>query len=148
MALSMDKPLLGGRVADLLNILETLDAEGGGKNSAGFHVVGLGPLGPVVLHGALLDERRMIKKVTIQNSLVSWSNIVENGLSRDQMSNVLPGVLTSYDLPDVAAAIAPLPLAIVDAVDGEGKRPGVQKVREIYAGCLQKYGASGAFEIR
>ena len=31
-------------------------------------------------------------------------------------------MLASYDLPDVAVAIAPLPLAILDAVDSEKKR--------------------------
>jgi dienelactone hydrolase/pimeloyl-ACP methyl ester carboxylesterase len=148
MALSIDRPLLGQRTAELLDILETLDAEQAGKESAGFHVVGVGTSGPVVLHAALLDERRLIKKVTIQNSLVSWSNIVEKGLSRDQLSSVLPGVLMSYDLPDLAAPIAPLPLAIVDAVDSEGKRVPANDVRGIYARCVRTYGASGAIEIR
>ena len=96
----------------------------------------------------MLDERGLIKKVTIQNSLVSWSNVVEKGLSRDQMGSVLPGVLASYDLPDLAAALAPRPLAIVDVVDSEGKKVGVKEAREIYASCIRAYGASGALEIR
>jgi dienelactone hydrolase len=147
-ALSMDKPLLGQRVGELLNVLETLVVERGGKNSAGFHVVGVGVSGPVVLHAALLDERGLIKKVTIQNSLVSWSNIVEKGLSRNQLSSVVPGVLAQYDLPDLAARLAPLPLAILGSVDGEGRGVGVSQVREIYGGCVRKYGASGPLEIR
>ena len=88
---SMDKPLLGQRAGELLNILETLDAGQAGKKSAGFHLVGVGPSGAVVLHAALLDERGLIKKVTLQNALVSWSNVVERGLSRNQLSSVLPG---------------------------------------------------------
>ena len=148
MALSIDRPLLGQRTAELLDILETLDAEEGSKNPAGFHVVGVGPAGAAVLHAALLDGRGKIKKVTLKNSLVSWSNVVERGMSRDQMSSVLPGVLMSYDLPDLAAAIAPLPLAILDAVDSEGKKVGIKDVQETYAGCLRKYGAAGALEIR
>ena len=35
----------------------------------------------------------LIKKVVLQNSLVSWANIIENGLSRGQLANVVPGAL-------------------------------------------------------
>ncbi len=148
MALAIDRPLLGQRAAELLDVLETLDAERGGKTSTGFHVVGAGTSGPVVLHAALLDERGLIKKLTIQNSLVSWSNVVEKGLSRDQMSSVVPGVLAHYDLPDLAARLAPLPLSIVGSVDAEGKAVPVSVVREIYGRCVKNFGAGGSLEIR
>jgi dienelactone hydrolase len=148
MALSIDKPLLGQRAAELLDVLETLAAERGDQKSRGFHVVGTGVAGPVVLHAALLDEGRLIKKVTVQNSLVSWSNIVEKGLSRNQLGTVLPGVLTHYDLPDLAARLAPLPLAIAGTVDAEGKGMPVSQVREAYAECVRKYRDSGSLEIR
>ena len=49
----------------------------------------------------------LIKKVTLYRSLVSWSNVIQNGLSRDQLGGVLPGVLEVYDLPDLAARLAP-----------------------------------------
>ncbi len=42
MALAINRPLLGQRTAELLDILETLDAEEGGKKPPGFHVVGRG----------------------------------------------------------------------------------------------------------
>ncbi len=148
MALSIDRPLLGQRAAELLSILDALRSEGGGKDSGGFHVVGTGASGPVVLHAALLDDRGLIKKVTVQNSLVSWSNVVENGLSRDQLGNVVPGMLAHYDLPDLAARLAPLPLSIVKSVDAEGKPVPAAQVREIYAGCIGRYGESGSLEIR
>ena len=148
MAFSMNKPLLGQRVAELLGILETLNAERYGKRSPGFHVVGMGLSGPVVLHAALVDQHKLIKKATVLNSLVSWSNIVEKGMSRDQLSSVVPGVLAVYDLPDLAARLAPLPLSIVGSVDAEGNQASVSEVREIYRECIRKYGASGKLEIR
>jgi dienelactone hydrolase len=148
LAFSMDKPLLGQRATELLNVLETLNAEAKDERPDGFHVVGLGPAGPVVLHAALLDQRGLIKKVVIQDSLVSWANLIENGLSRDQLANVVPGALTLYDLPDLAARLAPLPLSIVGSVDALGQAVPVDRTREIYAGCIRKYGASGAIDIR
>ncbi len=148
MALSIGRPLLGQRAAELLNLLETLNAERSDPKSSGYHVVGVGVAGPVVLHAALLDERGMIKKVTIQNSLVSWSNVVEKGLSRNQLSSVVPGVLGFHDLPDLAARLAPLPLEIVGSVDAEGKAVRAGDVREIYANCMKAYGQTEACEIR
>jgi dienelactone hydrolase len=148
LSLSIDRPLLGQRASELLDILETLNDERSDKRSGGYHVVGLGTAGPAVLHAALLDERGQIKKVSVQNSLVSWSNIVEKSLSRDQLANVLVGVLKLYDLPDLAARLAPMPLSIVNAVDGEGKAIPVSQLRETYAGCINNYGASGRLEIR
>ena len=117
---AVDRPLLGQRVARLLEILETLHSQPGGERAAGFHVVGTGPAGPVVLHAALLDRRGLIKKVTLHRSLISWSDVVQNGLSRDQLASVLPGVLESYDLPDLAARLAPRALSILEPVDAMG----------------------------
>ena len=142
-AFSIDKPLVGQRAAELLNVLETLSADEKDKGRAGFHVVGIGPAGPVVLHAALLDQRGLIKKVVVQNSLVSWANVIENGLSRDQLGNVVPGALGLYDLPDLAARLAPLPLSIVGSVDAVGQAIPVARVREIYAGGIERYGAPG-----
>jgi hypothetical protein len=148
LSLSIDRPLLGQRTSELLDMLETLNDEPSNKHSSGFHVVGVGTAGLAVLHAALLDERGRIKKVTIENSLVSWSNIIEKGLSRDQLANVLVGVLKLYDLPDLAARLAPMPLSIVNAEDALGKAIPVSQVRETYAGCIRNYGGSGRLEIR
>jgi dienelactone hydrolase len=120
-ALSIDRPLLGQRVADLLDILEGLDAQSGEGEHAGFDVVGIAAAGPVVLHAALLDERGLIKKVRIERSLVSWSDVVDKGVSSDQLGNVVPGVLESYDLPDLAARLAPGSASIRAPVDAGGQ---------------------------
>jgi hypothetical protein len=146
-ALSMDRPLLGLRVAAVLNVLETLSADAKAQNPAGFHLVGLGLAGPVVLHAALLDERGLIKKLAVHGSLVSWANIIEKGVSRDQLSSVLPGALKVYDLPDLAGRLAPLPLSILASVDAVGAAVPVSRVEEIYAGCTKSYGAAATFEI-
>ena len=77
LALSVNRPLLGQRVARLLDTLETLHEQPGGERAAGFHIVGSGPAGLVALHAALLDGRGLIKKVTLHRSLISWSDIVQ-----------------------------------------------------------------------
>jgi dienelactone hydrolase len=120
-AMSIGRPLLGQRAADVLRMLEGLEAEPGARKLKGFHLVGIGAAGPVVLHAALLDEHQLVKQITIERSLISWSDVVERGLSREQMCNVVPGTLESYDLPDLAAKLAPIPLKIQAPVNAMGE---------------------------
>jgi pimeloyl-ACP methyl ester carboxylesterase len=146
-ALHINRPLLGQRVADLLELLEALDAEVRQGEHAGFEVVGVGAAGPVVLHAALLDERGLIKKVTLERSLISWSNVVDKGISRDQLGNVVPGVLESYDLSDVAARLAPRPLEFRAPADAGGEPVARSTFEKIYEACLRSYGPGGPLEL-
>jgi hypothetical protein len=119
MAIHLARPLLGQRVVDVLAVLEGLRAGQGGE--AGFHLVGVGRAGPIVLHAALLDEKGLVKEVTLERSLSSWEDVVEKGISRDQLANVVPGALRVYDLPDLAARLAPRPVHIEAPVDASGQ---------------------------
>jgi cephalosporin-C deacetylase-like acetyl esterase len=147
-ALYIGRSLLGQRVADLLCILEGLAAESGDHEHSGFHLVGVGAAGPVVLHAALLDERGLIKQVTLERSLISWADIVERGISRDQMGSVVPGVLAAYDLPDLAANLAPLPLTILASVDAKGEPVSQVVLERTYAHCARAYGPGGKLALR
>jgi dienelactone hydrolase len=144
-ALAIGRPLLGQRAADLLNMLEGLAAEP--REHRGFHLVGIGAAGPVVLHAALLDEHGLIKQVTLERSLISWADVVERGISRDQMGNVVPGVLQSYDLPDLAARLAPIRLTILAPVDAIGNPVSQATLEEAYAHVIKSYGTNSALEL-
>jgi hypothetical protein len=48
--------------------------------------------------------------------------VVQTPLSLDQLTSVIPGALKMYDLPELAALLAPRPLSIRQAVDAAGKR--------------------------
>jgi hypothetical protein len=117
----LNRPLLAQRVADLLRVIEGLDAESAADGHTGFHLVGANSAGPVVLHVGLLDERGLIKNVTLDRSLVSWADIVQKGISRNQFGNVVPGALQDYDLPDLAARLGPNRVSIHAAVDALGE---------------------------
>ncbi len=148
LALHLDQTLLGRRVADVLTVLESLAAEPGANRDAGFEVVGFGPAGLVVLHAALLDERGLIKKIEVERSLVSWSDVIDRKVSRGQLASVVPSALTLYDLPDLAARLAPLPLAIHNAVDAMGQPVSQATLEQAYAECTRAYGAGGALSLR
>jgi cephalosporin-C deacetylase-like acetyl esterase len=66
-------------------------------------IYGVGALGPVALHAAVLDGR--IARVTTSGSIISYREFVERPISRDMAEVNLPGVLRRYDLPDLMAAL-------------------------------------------
>ena len=105
--------------------------------------VGVGAAGPVVLHAALLDEHGLIKKVTLERRSYRGPTSSSGDVSRNQMGNVVPGVLEAYDLPDLAARLAPLPLTIDAPVDAMGEPVSQAALERSYARCAESYGASG-----
>lgn len=115
MAMHLNRPLLGQRVHDLLAVLEGLAAESPG----GFEVISSSTAGPAALHASALDSR--IKAVTLDKSLVSWSSVAKTSVSYNQLTNVVPGALKVYDLPDLVKVIAPRKVTITNPLDAASK---------------------------
>ena len=131
LALLLGRPLLGQRVSDLLQALRALEGD------HGFHLIGVGPGGPIALHAAALDER--IKGVEIERLVLSWSAVARTPVSRDQLSAAVPGVLESYDLPDLAALLAPRPLTIRAAIEPDGTPAAKARIEAAYASATAAY---------
>ncbi len=129
----LNRPLLAQRLQDLLQIVQ---------NAKQVRVVGTGTAAPAVLHAAALED--MIVDVTLEGMVVSWASVARTPMSKGQLSNVVPGALKGYDLPDVAAAIAPRPLTIRNPVDAAGKPVSQAELEQIYAPARAAYKAAGA----
>ncbi len=138
LALHLGRPLLGQRVYDVLQALRAL------KQPAGFRLIGVGEGGLIALHTAVLDER--VQAVEVEQSLVSWSAIARGTLSRDQLASVVPGVLAAYDLPDLAAALAPRPLTIRRPVDPVGEPVPRKELEQSYDAAREAYRQAGTQE--
>ncbi len=136
LALHLNRPLLGQRTADLLGVINTTPKE------QGVELLGLGAAGPVALHAAALNFR--VKAVTIDAGLVSWDNVVRTPISHNQLTNAVPGVLKVYDLPDLAASIAPRPLTIRNPVDAAGKALTKEAAEEAYKDVRAAYKKANA----
>jgi dienelactone hydrolase len=136
LALHLNRPLLGQRTFDLLAVLAHAAGNGPTKGLP-VHLVGIGKAGPVALHAAALDGR--IGEVTLERAVVSWDAVVRTPLTRDQLTNVVPGALARYDLPDLAASLAPRPLTIRSATDPAGKVLPEGEVRRAYKRCREEY---------
>ncbi|MCI0456967.1 MAG: S9 family peptidase [Gemmataceae bacterium] len=138
LGMHLNRPLLGQRVRDVLAVVNSL------KLFQEFEVIAIEAAGPVALHAAVLDER--IKAVTLERSVVSWANVVATPISHNQLTNVVPGVLRSYDLPELAGLIAPRPLTIRSAVDATGQPLPPDDVKKAYAPCRAAYERAKASE--
>ncbi len=136
LGLHLSRPLLGQRVHDMLSIVGALD------RASGLHAVGVGEAAPVVLHAAALDAR--IAEVTIEGGVISWSAVARTPVSVNQLTNAVHGALKVYDLPDLAAAMAPRPLTIRNPVDPAGKPVTQAELEAAYASARAAYKAAGA----
>ena len=146
LALHLGRPLLGQRVFDLLQVLRVLRPL---DRPARFHLIGVGEGGPIALHAALLDHA--VESVELERSLVSWSAVATGTLSQDQLASVVPGVLEAYDLPDLAAALAPMPLTIREPTDPEGKpidQPALDAAYAIARSAYRDRGAADTLILR
>jgi dienelactone hydrolase len=114
LALHLSRPLLGQRVLDVLSLSKTV----GGDEA---QLVGEGTTGPVVLHAAALDHR--VRHVTLMNALDAWANVVATPNSVNQLTNVVPGVLTVYDLPDLRRSLEVRKVQIIQRKPDVPKAP-------------------------
>jgi dienelactone hydrolase len=73
-------------------------------------LVGRGGGGIVALHAAAVDGE--VAGVAVYESLVSYRSVVDAPDHAHSVADFLPGVLLHYDLPDLAAALAPRPLLV------------------------------------
>ena len=136
LSLHLNRPLVGQRTNDVLSVVNEVVGKAGGE------VIAVGATAPAALHAAALDTR--VASLTVENCLVSWDAVVRTPIHHNQLVNVVPGALAVYDLPDLAAAVAPRPLTIRNPVDAAGKPLTKEAAEEAYKAVRAAYKAAGA----
>ncbi|MGC9328478.1 MAG: prolyl oligopeptidase family serine peptidase [Candidatus Hinthialibacter sp.] len=119
-AYMLNKTYVGMRVQDILNCALYLKRLRIGGEFQQVHLVAIGEAGVPALHAAAL-EPQIFDSVVIQNSLISWSNVIHNTITKNQLINTVHGALRYYDLPDLAASIPGGKLTIENPVDAWGE---------------------------
>jgi hypothetical protein len=126
------------RALDIMRAVEALREISGGKQIS---VVAKRIACVPALHAAVLDEQ--IASLTLEGGLVSWRAMVEAKLHRDRQDDVVPGALAVYDLPWLATALAPRPLALISMTGAVGDVLAAEEVEADYAAALSVYNAGG-----
>ena len=111
------RSVVGIRAADVVRLARLLR-----QNSQINEICGLArdEMSPVLLHAAVFEP--VISRIVLIKPYSSCQSIVMNRFYNPKfLCNTVPGMLKEYDLPDLAASIAPRKLLIINATDGMGK---------------------------
>jgi cephalosporin-C deacetylase-like acetyl esterase len=108
--LMLGKPLLGGQVYDSLRALDFLGSRP--DVSGGVVLVGDGPHGVVALYAAALDDR--VRRVALRRTVTDYRSLAVAERYTQPFGIYLYGVLRDFDLPEVASAVGPRPLLLLD----------------------------------
>jgi len=142
-ALLLGKPLLGMRMADIARGLDLLATR---PEVDATRIYGFGrDVGAVaLLHAAAVDPR--LRRLALEGMLLSYESVAASQVHRGVFENVVPGVLRSYDLPDLAAALAPRPIWIMNPANPLGQRAASTEARRVYGRSLEAFRLLGAAE--
>jgi hypothetical protein len=135
-ALMTGRPLVGLQVRDVLRGLDVLKAKGL-PGPSGVLGVARGLVAVSLLHGAVLDP--LLTRLVLEDMPVSYAAIARAPIHRGIFEIVIPGVLREYDLPDLAASVAPRRISLLNARSAVGTvmpRKAVEKEYGASAGIV------------
>jgi cephalosporin-C deacetylase-like acetyl esterase len=130
-AILIRRTLIGMRALDVIRAVDVLAARPN-VDPQRIYAVGYGAGATTVLHAAALDSR--IRQIALERMLVSYQAVVESRMNQGIFEEIIPGVLKSYDLPDLVAKVAPRKVWISDAEDPMHALVPVDAVKALYGG--------------
>jgi hypothetical protein len=116
------RSLVGVRAGDVVRLAMLLKKREGINEISG---LARKDMAPVLLHAAAFD--RDIARIALVEPYSSYASIVKNRFYESSfILNTVPAGLTAYDLPDLAASLAPRKLLVAGTTDGNGKKADMQ----------------------
>ncbi|HEV2124187.1 MAG TPA: alpha/beta fold hydrolase, partial [Chloroflexota bacterium] len=114
----LGRSLPGIRAGEITHVARYLLARDD-THPEGLLAVASGELGPALLHAALFDES--IAQVALLEAPLSWQGVALHRYYKLSLRAVVPGALPAYDLPDIAAALAPRRLLALNPTDHQNR---------------------------
>ncbi len=127
-SLMLGQPLVGGQVFDTLRALDYLVTRG--YVGGGIYLVGDGPHGVIALYAAALDERA--RGVALLKSVTDYRSLAVAERYSQPFGIYAYGLLREFDLPEVASAVGPRRVLLLDAATPLGALAGAA-ARDLYA---------------
>ncbi len=147
MAWYMDTSLPGMRVADVVRSVDYVLSRPEAA-PAGVRLAGKGAGALWALLAAALDER--VQEVALERGLLSYASLTRVDRYLHGAGVFIRDVVLHFDLPQVAAAIAPRPLTLAGPVDPMKRPVDLAEARRAYAFTEEVYrnaGAADAFRL-
>ena len=139
----MDESLFGMRVQDVIRSVDyALSRPDVAPDQ--LEVIGQEAGALWALYATALDAR--ISSVIAERGLLSYRSLAQVDRSLHTAGIFIPGVLKKFDLPHVAAAIAPRPLTIRQPVDAMKRPVSAWHSRDTYQFTAEAYRKAGAPE--
>jgi len=141
MAWFLDQSLFAMRVQDVVRSVDYITSRHDADDRQ-LHVIGRGTGGLWCLYAAVLDTR--IRSLICERSLLSYRSLT--GVDRYLFGAdvFIPDVLLHFDLPQVAAAMASRPLALILPTDGMKNTVDAGPAREAFRWAQSVYESAGA----
>lgn len=116
LSMLIGRSILGIQAGDVVRLTNLLNKSAGIQEIYG---LARKEMAPVLLHAAAFDPA--IKKIALIEPYSSYRSIVMNRLyNSDFIPSSVPAALEAYDLPDLAASLAPRKLVMAAVTDGAG----------------------------
>ena len=140
------RSIVGIRAGDVIRLTRLLEKKTGTSEVYG---VARQEMAPVLLHAAAFDTA--ISQVALIEPFSSYRSIVMNRFYNSGfIHSTVPGSLEAYDLPDLAASLAPGKLLMAGVTDGLGNPSDPENTMDdlsIIKTAYQKKNAAGQLEI-
>ena len=136
------RSLVGLRAGDIVRLVRVLQAR---PDVDPNRIAGMsrGELGAELLHAAAFEPA--LSRVALLDPLISYRALLEEEYYAESLGQaIVARALTAYDLPDLAAALAPRPLAIANPRDGRMERASAEMTERDLAVVRGAYSAAGS----
>src|SRR5438876_12261132 len=125
----LGQPLVGAQVFDTLRALDYLSTRG--YVGGGIYLVGDGPHGVIALYAAALDERA--RGVALLKTVTDYRSLAVAERYSQPFGIYAYGLLREFDLPEVASAVGPRRVLLLDPATSLGEPAGAA-ARDLYQG--------------
>src|SRR5690625_3451195 len=133
--MTIDRSILGIRAGDVIRLAHAFSEIEDIPDITGWAKDGMGP---VLLHAAGFDD--LFQTILLDGSLVDYESVISNEFYQPALvPHLVPGALLSYDLPDLAAGMAPQRLNVVHARDGGGDALSRDRFISSWDVAIQRY---------
>ncbi len=133
------RSIVGIQASDLLKLKDVLKKEAG---ISGVYALAHEQMSPVLLHAAAFDNT--FAGIVIRKPFVSYRSVVMSRFYKPSyLFGMVAGSLSAYDLPDLAASLAPTKLWVSEVTNGNGD-PASEGDLEEMSGVFEMYRARNA----